>query len=108
MKSPAGTLTTTFSPFLWPSSARPTGLSFEILPSAGWVEFEDLETGQRRLARTSSRAFRAAYRQAAVERRRGMEKMLRATRCGVVDLATDQSYLPVLLHYFAQRARGRR
>jgi uncharacterized protein (DUF58 family) len=80
----------------------------EVLPSAGWIEFEDLETGERRLARTSSRAFRAAYHHAARERRRDMEKMLRSTRCGVVELATDQSYLPVLLHYFSQRARGRR
>ena len=40
MKSPAGTLTTTFSPFFFPSRARPTGLSFEIRPSAGLASAE--------------------------------------------------------------------
>ena len=34
-KSPAGTLTSTCSPFLRPSSARPTGDSFEMKPAAG-------------------------------------------------------------------------
>jgi hypothetical protein len=40
VKSPAGTFTTTFSPFLRPRSDRPTGLSFEILPSAGFASAE--------------------------------------------------------------------
>ena len=40
MKSPAGTRTTTFSPFFLPSRARPTGLSFEIRPSAGLASVE--------------------------------------------------------------------
>ena len=40
MKSPAGTFTTTFSPFFLPSRARPTGLSFEIRPSDGLASAE--------------------------------------------------------------------
>ena len=39
-KSPAGTFTTTFSPFLRPSRARPTGDSLEIRPAAGFASAE--------------------------------------------------------------------
>jgi hypothetical protein len=35
VKSPAGTLTTIFSPFFLPRRARPTGLSLLIRPSVG-------------------------------------------------------------------------
>ena len=40
VKSPAGTRTTTLSPFLRPSSARPTGDSLEIRPSRGLASVE--------------------------------------------------------------------
>jgi len=39
-KSPAGTLTMTRSPFFLPRRTRPTGDSFEILPSRGAASAE--------------------------------------------------------------------
>jgi uncharacterized protein (DUF58 family) len=80
----------------------------ETLVPVGWVEFEDLETGQRRLVNTSDRKERQRYAEQARERRRRAEAELRRGRCSVVEVRTDRSYLPVLFKYFAARRRGRR
>jgi uncharacterized protein (DUF58 family) len=78
----------------------------EVLPSAGWIEIEDLESGQRRLVRTGSRKRRERYQQEAQARWREVEQALAKARCPVVEIRTDRSYLPVLLRYFARRRRG--
>jgi uncharacterized protein (DUF58 family) len=79
----------------------------EMLPAAGWVEMEDLESGARRLVNTSSRRTRERYHQEAQIRWRATEQALRRSRCPVVEVRTDRSYLPVLMRYFAARRRGR-
>lgn len=80
----------------------------EALAPVGWVEFEDLETGERRLINTSDRKERQRYAEQARERRRRAEAELRAGRCSVIEVRTDRSYLPVLIRYFAARRRGRK
>jgi uncharacterized protein (DUF58 family) len=80
----------------------------EWLPSAGWVEMEDLETGKRKLVNTSSARVREAYRREARKRWSEAETALAKSRCPVLQIRTDQSYLPVLLRYFARRRRGGR
>jgi uncharacterized protein (DUF58 family) len=77
----------------------------EALPSVGWVEVEDLESGERRLVDTSSQRVRERYHADARERRRRAEQALRAGQVSVVDVRTDRSYLPVLLRYFSARRR---
>ena len=79
----------------------------ELLPSAGWVEIEDLESGQRRMVNTSSRRVREAYQQDAREHWAAVERALRLARCPLLDIRTDRSYLPTLLGYFSRRRRGR-
>jgi uncharacterized protein (DUF58 family) len=79
----------------------------ELLPAAGWVELEDLESGERRLVHTGSRRRRERYQQEARAQWRAVEQALAKTRCPVVEIRTDRSYLPVLLRYFARRRRGR-
>ena len=80
----------------------------EMLPAVGWVEVEDLESGERRLVNTSSRKVREAYQHDARTRWRANEQTLRRSRCAVVEVRTDRSYLPVLMRYFRARRRGRR
>lgn len=80
----------------------------EWLPAAGWVELEDLETGRRKLVNTSSARVREAYRRDARKRWQEAETALARSRCPVLQIRTDQSYLPVLLRYFARRRRGGR
>lgn len=79
----------------------------DVLPNVGWVEIEDLETGERMLVDTGSRRVREAYHHDAHARRERSARALRLARCPVIDVRTDRSYLPVLLRYFSSRARGR-
>ena len=79
----------------------------EVLPAVGWVEIEDLESGERCLVNTSSRAGRARYQSDARTRWKEVERTLQRSRCPVVEIRTDRSYLPILLRYFAARRRGR-
>ncbi len=79
----------------------------EFIAASGWVEFEDLENGARRLVNSSSGRVRERYRHEALERWKATEQALARSRCPVVEVRTDRSYLPVLLRYFARRRRGR-
>jgi len=79
----------------------------EMLPPAGWVEVEDLESGARRLVNSGSARVRERYQQDARERWKIVVQSLARGRCPVVEVRTDRSYLPVLLRYFASRRRGR-
>jgi uncharacterized protein (DUF58 family) len=78
----------------------------EALPSVGWVEVEDLESGERRLVNTSSRRARETYVARRREQRRLAEQALTRGRVSMVEVRTDRSYLPILLHFFAARRRG--
>jgi uncharacterized protein (DUF58 family) len=80
------------------------------LPDVGWVEVEDLETGERRLVHTGSRRERNRYRSFATDRLHRAESALKLARCPVLHISSDpaQSYLPVLMRYFARRGRGGR
>jgi uncharacterized protein (DUF58 family) len=80
----------------------------DALPDAGWVEMEDLETGRRRLVATSSRRVREAYQRDAATRRAHVEAVLRDARCPMLEVATNRSYLPILIRFFASRRRGKR
>ncbi len=77
----------------------------EMLPAAGWVEVEDLEHGGRRFLNTSSRRVREAYQRETAERRARLAAVLRESRCPALEIRTDRSYLPVLIHYFSSRHR---
>ena len=79
----------------------------ELLPSAGWVEVEDLESGERRLIDSGSARARTRYQREAQERWKAVSQSLARARCPVVEVRTDRSYLPVLMRYFAMRRRGR-
>jgi uncharacterized protein (DUF58 family) len=80
----------------------------EVLPSLGWIELEDLESGERELVSTRSRAVRERYQREGRERQAAVRRVLTQARCEWFDLRTDRSYLPVLMRYFAQRRKGRR
>jgi uncharacterized protein (DUF58 family) len=73
------------------------------LPNAGWVEFEDLESGARRLVNTSSRRVRDAYERDAAERRARRTAALREARVPALEIPMERSYLPVLIEYFSSR-----
>ena len=80
----------------------------EILPSVGWIELEDLESGKRTLVPSGSRSWRERYQREGRERQAAARRVLTQARCEWFELRTDRSYLPPLMRYFAQRGRGRR
>ena len=80
----------------------------EALPSVGWVQLEDLESGRRRLVRTSSARVRDRYARLTAARRAEVERALAAARCPVIEVRTDRSYLPTLIRFFSTRRRVRR
>jgi len=81
----------------------------EVLPAAGWVVLEDLETGERRMVDTSSGAVRQRYLAHARERRRAAEQALSRAACPMLTLSTDpqRPWMPVLIQHLASRRRGR-
>jgi uncharacterized protein (DUF58 family) len=80
----------------------------ETLPAVGWVELEDLESGQRRLVDSGRAAVRRTYQRDAARRLAESTAALAKARCPALLLPTNRPYLPVLMRYFAQRRRGRR
>jgi len=79
----------------------------EMLPPAGWVTLEDLETGERRLVDTGSERVRRAYQARAREARRDVDRALSAAQCPVLELRTDRPVLPALMRWFGSAARRR-
>lgn len=75
----------------------------EQLPRAGWVTFEDLETGERRLVQSDSEATRRRYQSLSRERRRAAENALFKAQCPLVEIRTDRPYFPALLRHFRSR-----
>ena len=79
----------------------------ETLPAVGWVELEDLERGRRVLVNTGSRGLRERYAREALQRRKALEDSLRQAHCPLLELRTDQPYMPVLIRHFSRVRRGR-
>lgn len=79
----------------------------EVLPDVGWVEFEDLESGRRRLADTGDAKLRRRYQAAARERMRAAEQALAKAECPMLELRTDRPWLPVLMRHFRRVSRRR-
>jgi uncharacterized protein (DUF58 family) len=77
------------------------------LPTVGWVEFEDLESGRVRAVNTRDARAREAFRVARAEGRERARQALRRIGADHIVLSTAQSYLPPLLRYFAERRRRR-
>jgi uncharacterized protein (DUF58 family) len=76
-----------------------------VLPDAGWIELEDLETGQRALVDTSDDGARLKLRIASEELRIQRARVLQRAAVDHVSLMTDRPYAQALHAAFAQRAR---
>jgi uncharacterized protein (DUF58 family) len=75
------------------------------LPSLGYLELEDPETGEQVVVDTSDPDFREAF-SAAVERKRTeLDRTLRRSKVDVVDLETGRPYVRPLMRFFQERER---
>ncbi len=73
------------------------------LPAEGLVEFEDAESGERRLVDCSSPAVRRAYAAAVLRRRADLDLRLRRLGADFLHLTTGSDYLPTLAAYLRHR-----
>jgi uncharacterized protein (DUF58 family) len=75
------------------------------LPSIGFVEFEDAESGEHALVNTSDRRFRAAFQENAMRARSRLEEIFRKTKVDLIEVRTGQPYVEPLMQFFRQRAK---
>ncbi len=75
------------------------------LPPVGVVALEDAETGETVEVNTNDRRLRAAYAEAAQERRIGRRRALARIGVDSVELFTDRPYVPSLMALFRTRSR---
>ena len=75
------------------------------LPAAGIISLEDAETGEMVEVDTSDPRLRAAYAEAAAERRVARRRSLARMGIDTVELFTDRPYVPALMALFRQRSR---
>ncbi|MGD8240353.1 MAG: DUF58 domain-containing protein [Armatimonadota bacterium] len=75
------------------------------MPSIGLVEFEDAETGERRLVDTGSGRVRGAFAEAAAGERETQRDTLTDAQVECIDIDCGTPYVEPLLRFFAERAR---
>lgn len=75
------------------------------LPDVGWITIEDAENGAQVELDTSDPAVRRGYAELAADRKKVLHKTIRSAGVDLLDLSTDQSYVPPLLNFFGNRRR---
>lgn len=75
------------------------------LPEIGFVEFEDAESGERRLVNLADGRFQSAFRARIRQARESLTRTFRKTKVDVIDIRTDQPYTEPLMRFFQDRAK---
>ena len=75
------------------------------IPSLGYIELEDPETGERVVVNTSSADFRSRFAEQVRERRERLDRSLRRSRVDVIDIDAGEPYVKPLMRFFQERAR---
>ena len=75
------------------------------LPPLGYLELEDLETGDRVVVNTSDETFRSNFERQVTERAAGLDRALRKSKVDVIDIETGEPYVKPLMRFFQDRAR---
>lgn len=75
------------------------------LPDVGWLTIEDAESGAQVELNTADPSVRRGYAEIAADRKKSLHKTIRSAGVDLLDLSTDQSYIPPLLNFFGNRRR---
>jgi uncharacterized protein (DUF58 family) len=86
---------------------RLTDRGGDDLPDVGLLALFDPETGQRRVIDTRA-SVRARYRDRKETLRAEVAALFRGLRMDVVEVRTDEDYVPALIHFFRRRERRSR
>ncbi|MDD3813608.1 MAG: DUF58 domain-containing protein [Desulfocapsaceae bacterium] len=78
------------------------------LPDVGWLTLEDAESGAQVELNTSDPAIRNGYAELAASRQKDLRRAIRSAGLDLLDLSTDQPYLPALFNFFKTRQRRQR
>ena len=78
------------------------------LPDVGWLTLEDAESGAQVEVNTSDPAIRRGYAELAASQQKRLHRAIRSAGLDLLDLSTDQPYLPPLLNFFKARQRRQR
>ncbi|MBA3006881.1 MAG: DUF58 domain-containing protein [Proteobacteria bacterium] len=78
------------------------------LPDVGWLTLEDAESGEQMELNTSDPAIRRGYAELAASRQKDLRRAIRSAGLDLLDLSTDQPYLPALFNFFKTRQRRQR
>ncbi len=75
------------------------------IPDVGWLTIEDAESGQQVDLNTSDPGIRQGYARLARSRHQSVLKTIRSAGIDLLELSTDQPYIPSLLGFFGTRKR---
>jgi uncharacterized protein (DUF58 family) len=75
------------------------------VPSVGFLEIEDAETGEALIVDTSDQDFRSSFTEAVKERDHQLLDMFRAIKVDFITIRTDEPYDRPLIKFFRNRAR---
>ncbi|MFV1987719.1 MAG: DUF58 domain-containing protein [Gemmatimonadota bacterium] len=78
------------------------------LPSVGFVELEDAESGERLVVNTSDRRFREAFAREVREVDGRLDGVFRRSKVDMIDLRPDEPYVQPLMRFFSDRERRSR
>ncbi len=74
-------------------------------PGLGFLEIEDIETGQRVTMNSSNRGFRKRFSKISTERRNELQRTFDSMRMDHIHIRSDESYTEPLIQFFRQRAK---
>jgi len=75
------------------------------MPSVGFIELEDAETGETFLVDTTDVTVRSEFSQRTSEAVQAREKLFRSLNVDYIDIRTDESYIEPLIRFFRMRAK---
>ena len=84
---------------------RLTDLGGERLPDVGLLALVDPETGQRYVVDTSSSDVRDAYAEQKEAHRTQLTSFFRELRLDIIEVGTEDDYVPALISFFRRRER---
>ena len=75
------------------------------LPSIGFIDLMDAETGGRILVDTSDKKVRRTFRALGIQRQEQLKKMFRQMNADAISIETDKSYVDSLVRFFKLREK---
>jgi uncharacterized protein (DUF58 family) len=75
------------------------------IPNIGYVEFEDVESGESVLVNTGDARLRQAFAKDAKESLQAQQRFFRSAAIDLMQIETDDSYLDPIIKFFRQRER---